>query len=313
MQKNILYYKFVPVENPDELRKWQTLLAAERGLRGRILVSRHGINGTLGGDKEALEDYIEHMEQSVNGVLFEEKRMPDLSAITYKWSDGGWHDFPRLSVKYRDEIVSFNASEELEVNENGVKNGGTHLTPDELHALVEERGDEVIFYDGRNAYEAYVGRFKNAIIPNVKTTRDFKQDIESGEISRFKDRPIVTYCTGGIRCEILSTLMIQRGYKEVYQIDGGIVKYGEAYPDNGLWEGKLYVFDKRMVEQFSNTAEDIADCVSCESKTSEFANCDNKQCNQLIIMCASCQSTAKYCPVCKSEELALRARVSKVA
>ena len=108
---------------------------------------------------------------------------------------------------------------------------------------LKKRGEEVIFYDGRNAYEAQVGRFKNTIVPNVKTTRDFKKDIESGEISKFKDRPIVTYCTGGIRCEILSSLMVNRGYKEVYQIDGGIVKYGEAFKDNGLWEGKLYVFD----------------------------------------------------------------------
>lgn len=309
MQKNILFYKFTPVENPDEVRKWQTLIAAERGIRGRILVSKHGINGTLGGDIEALEDYIEQMELTADGVSFEDKAIADFSGITYKWSAGGWDKYPKLSVKYRDEIVSFKAPEELEVSKKGVINGGVHLTPDALHKLVQARGDEVLFYDGRNAYEAQVGRFKGAIVPNVKTTKDFKQDLESGEISKFKDRPIVTYCTGGIRCEILSTLMIQRGYKEVYQIDGGIVKYGEKFKDDGLWEGKLYVFDGRMVEGFSDKAEDIADCVSCDNKTSEFANCDNITCNQLIIMCSDCQAKARYCPICKSEDLVLRTRI----
>lgn len=313
MQKIILFYKFTPINNPDETRKWQTLLAAERGLRGRILISEQGINGTLGGDIEALEDYIEQMDATAAGASYASKELPDLSDITYKWSEGSWQQFPRLSVKCRDEIVSFKAGNELRVNEKGVINGGVHLTPDQLHELVARRGDDVIFYDGRNAYEAQVGRFKNAIVPNVTTTRDFKRDIESGEISKYKDRPVVTYCTGGIRCEILSTLMVQRGFKEVYQIDGGIVKYGEAYKDDGLWEGKLYVFDSRMVTGFSDKAEDIAQCVSCDNKTSEFANCDNMICNQLIIMCADCQATAKYCPVCKSEDLALRVRTKPVA
>jgi UPF0176 protein len=103
-------------------------------------------------------------------------------------------------------------------------------------------------------------------------------------------------------------MMLNRGYKEVYQIDGGIVKYGQKYKNDGLWEGKLYVFDNRMVTAFDESAEDIGDCATCDNKTSEFANCDNMKCNKLIVMCSECQATVKKCPVCKSEELALRVR-----
>lgn len=147
-------------------------------------------------------------------------------------------DFPRISVKVRDEIVTFGAPGELQVDENGVVGGGTHLRPEELHELVEAKqkeGTQVQFFDGRNAFEAQIGRFKNAIVPEVDTTRDFLEEIDSGKYDHLKDQPIVTYCTGGIRCEVLSALMINRGFQEVYQMQGGIVRYGEKYGDAGLW------------------------------------------------------------------------------
>jgi UPF0176 protein len=156
---------------------------------------------------------------------------------------------------------------------------------------VEEKGDDVIFYDGRNMYEAQIGRFKNTVIPNTVTSRDFKQDLESGEISKYKDRPIVTYCTGGIRCEILSAMMKNRGYKEVYQMDGGIVKYGETFKDEGLWEGKLFVFDDRMKMGFSDRAKDIASCERCGAKTSHQINSTNIR-RKLHVVCEGCAAYA---------------------
>src|SRR5690606_16655208 len=103
-----------------------------------------------------------------------------------------------------------------------------------------------------------------------------------------KERPIVTYCTGGISCEILSVLMKNRGFKEVYQIDGGIVKYGEKFGDDGFWEGKLYIFDGRMTHEFSSNAKDIGDCVHCHGKTSNFENCADSACNRLVLVCKKC-------------------------
>lgn len=284
MQKVILYYYFVPIEDPESVKLWQRNLCQRLGLKGRVLISEHGINGTLGGDINDVKAYVREMREH-----------PKFKKTVFKWSDGEGNDFPKLKVKVRPEIVSFKVTDELKVDENGVVGGGKHLKPEQLHKLLEERGDEVIFYDGRNALEAQVGRFKNTIIPNVKTSKDFVRDIESGEISKFKDRPIVTYCTGGIRCEILSSMMRNRGYKEVYQMDGGIVKYGEKYGNEGYWEGKLYVFDGRLVTAFSEDAEDIGICSQCEKKTSRFTNCANAKCNKHLLICQDCSQDGDIC------------------
>lgn len=279
MEKIILYYKFLPISDPETVMFWQRALCERFGLKGRILISPHGINGTIGGDLKAVKSYVKEMNTH-----------PKFKGITYKWSDGGLEHFPKLKVKVKPEIVAFDAADELVVSENGVENGGKHLKPAALHKLMAERGDEVIFYDGRNMYEAQIGRFKNTIVPNVTTSREFIKDIEEGEISKYKDRPIVTYCTGGIRCEILSVLMRNRGYKEVYQLDGGIVKYGEAYGDEGYWEGKLFVFDDRMQMGFSDKAVDIASCEKCGAKTSNQVNSTNIR-RRLHVLCKSCAAT----------------------
>lgn len=286
MHKVILYYKFVPVSDPAMTVRWQKELCSRLKLKGRIIVNKHGINGTLGGDIESLREYKREMNRS---IIFK--------GIVYKWSDGTGSEFPRLSIKVRDELVSFKTPDEIEVDENGVKNGGKHLKPEALHKLIDEKGEDVVFFDGRNKYEAEVGRFKNAIVPETETTRDFVSEIESGKYDDIKNKPIVTYCTGGIRCEILSALMKNRGFNEVYQIDGGIVKYGEKYGDDGLWEGSLHIFDDRMSHRFSDKSKDIGSCTHCQGKTSNYENCSNLACNKLVLMCEKCK-TKTLCVNC---------------
>lgn len=282
----ILYYKFAPLSDPEMTMRWQHELCTRLGLKGRVIVSSHGINGTLGGEIENLRQYKREMNRS--GVF---------RGITYKWSDSAGKEFPRLSVKVRPELVAFGVPGEVEVNEKGVVGGGKHLKPEKLHELVKKRGSDVVFFDGRNNYEAAVGRFKNAVVPNTKTTRDFVKEIESSKYDGIKDKPVVTYCTGGVRCEVLSALMKKRGFKEVYQVDGGIVKYGEKYGDDGLWEGSLYIFDGRMSQRFSEKSKDIGECVHCSSKTSRYVNCSDKSCNKLVLVCKKCakKSSEEYC------------------
>jgi UPF0176 protein len=277
LKKIILYYAFAPVEDPKAVMLWQRALCRSLNLRGRILISKHGINGTLGGDMEDLKKYCR-----------ETKEYAGFGKTDFKWSDGTGNDFPRLSVKVRKELVAFTTPEEIKVEKSGVVNGGKHLKPAEVNALVAERGDDVVFFDGRNAFEAKIGRFKNAVVPNVETTHDFIAELESGKYDHLKDKPVVTYCTGGIRCEILSAVMINRGFKEVYQIEGGIVRYGERYRDKGLWEGSLYVFDGRMNVDFSKDAKTIGECEACSKKTSSFRNCSNLGCRDLVLLCDSC-------------------------
>lgn len=183
------------------MRLWQRSLCESLGLRGRILVSKHGINGTLGGDKAALKLYIRQTKE------YEGFRRTD-----FKWSEGGAKHFAKLRVRLKKELVTFGAEEELLVGAKGVIGGGKHLKPEEVNQLVRDRGDEVVFFDGRNAFEARIGKFKNAIVPNVETTHDFVKEIESGRYDHLKNKPVVTYCTGGIRCEILSVAMKNRGF-----------------------------------------------------------------------------------------------------
>jgi UPF0176 protein len=293
MQKIILYYKFTPVSEPEMMRLWQRTLCEKLNLQGRILISKHGINGTLAGNINDLKQYVKEF-----------KRFAGFKGTVFKWSDGSSSDFPKLSVKVRDEIVTFGAADELKVNEHGVVGGGKHLKPEEVHQLVKERGEDVVFFDGRNAYEAKVGKFKNAVVPETRTTKDFLKELEGDKYADIKDKPVVTYCTGGVRCEVLSSLMKNRGFKEVYQMDGGIVKYGEKYGDDGLWEGSLYVFDGRMGVKFSDKAKDIGECVHCQGKTSNYENCANKACNELILVCKNCQQQT-YCPKCVSASAAV--------
>lgn len=279
MQKILLYYKFTPVKDPEAVKLWQKVLCDSLNLRGRILVTRHGLNGTVGGDIEDLKKYIK-----------ETKKFPGFKDIVWKWSDGTRDDFPRMSVKHRRELVGFkNSDDEFAVDEHGVIDGGVHLSPKQVHEMVEKYGDDVVFFDGRNAHEAKIGRFKNAVVPDTRTSRDFIAELESDKYDDIKHKKVISYCTGGIRCEVISAMMKKRGFTDVYQIDGGIVKYGEQYGDDGLWEGALRVFDRRMTMNFSDHAKTIGECTHCHGKTSNFENCAEVSCNDLVLICETCK------------------------
>ncbi|WP_139415512.1 rhodanese-related sulfurtransferase [Agromyces laixinhei] len=299
LAKILLYYAFTPLADPDAVRLWQRDLAESLGLRGRILISEHGINGTLGGEMGSLKRYVRKTRE-----------YPAFKHIDFKWSEGtgldehgASADFPKLSVKVRDEIVSFGAPGELAVDRRGVVGGGTKLSPEALHELVAERGDDVVFFDGRNALEASIGRFAGAVLPDVETTRDFVDELESGKYDELKGRPVVTYCTGGIRCEVLSSLMTSRGFGEVYQLDGGIVRYGERFGDDGYWQGSLYVFDKRGSIDFSDHAAVIGACEGCGAPTNRTANCTDAACHTELVTCESCDAVT-----CAAHDLADGAR-----
>ena len=287
LQKIILFYAFTPLEDPEAIKLWQQALCESLGIKGRILISPHGINGTLGGDMSALKKYV-RVTKSYAGF----------KKIDFKWSEGTGDDFPRLRIRVRDELVAFGAPDELQVDQSGVVGGGVHLRPEEVNKLVEEKGDEVIFFDGRNAFEAKIGKFKNAVVPDVTTTHDFVSEIESGKYDHLKEKPIVTYCTGGIRCEILSSVMKKRGFKEVYQIKGGIVRYGNKFGDKGLWEGSLYTFDNRLSIDFAANPALIGECDNCKAPTRQFYNCTTASCHQLALLCEPCgaDSSSRACP-----------------
>jgi UPF0176 protein len=287
--KVLLYYGFAPLADPEAIRLWQRTLCESLGLRGRIIVAKTGINGTLGGDVIELKKYVRQT-----------KAYAPFKNIVFKWSegnppleDGSTSDFPRLSVKVRDELVTFGAPEELQVDENGVVNGGTHLTPEQLHELVEQK--DVVFFDGRNQIESEIGHFKGAVRPAVETTREFIAELESGKYDHLKDKPVVTYCTGGIRCEVLTPIMKNRGFKELYQVDGGIATYADKFGDDGLWEGSLYVFDGRITVDYSDHTAQVGSCDGCGTATNRVADCGDVSCIRQMVRCEACEAANPLC------------------
>lgn len=282
VHKVLLYYGFTPLADPEAIRLWQRDLCESLGLGGRILISPHGINGTVGGELSAMKKYWRKTREYA-----------PFKNIDFKWSEGTGGDFPRLSVKVRKELVGFGAPDEVAVDEHGVVGGGTHLKPEELHELVAKK--DVVFFDGRNKWEAEIGRFKGAVVPDVETSHDFIRELDSGKYDDLKNKPIVTYCTGGVRCELLSAMMINRGFTEVYQIDGGIVRYGEAFGDAGLWEGALAIFDKRKAVTFTPEAKVIGSCVRCGTPSARLENCADLGCRSQMVLCDSCAEHEQFC------------------
>lgn len=278
MQKVILFYKFVPVPDPATVMFWQRNLCERLNLKGRLIIAEQGINGTLSGDINDVKMYIRDMNKH-----------PLFKKIQYKWSDGKGNDFPRLSVKVRPELVTLAPDETFDVF-----NSTKGLKPAAWHKYIEEHPD-VLILDARNDYESDIGAFKakNVIKPKIKNFRDIKPELEKLP----KDQPILTYCTGDIRCEYLSAYMTHKGFDEVYHLDGGIVKYGQEFGDEGHWEGKLFVFDDRLNIGFSEKSKDIGACVHCNNKTSNHINCADVSCNQLILVCENCADKTSYCPI----------------
>jgi len=271
------------------VKLWQHDLCASLGLKGRILVSPHGINGTVGGPMNAVKRYVRRTRE-----------YPLFKDTDFKWSEGSGDDFPRLQVRVRPEIVTFGVPDEIKVDANGIVGGGNHLTPHQVNELVAAR-DDVVFFDGRNAYEAEIGRFRGAVVPGVDTTPGFLSEIESGKYDHLKDRPIITYCTGGVRCEVLSVLMKNRGFSEVYQLEGGIVRYGETFGNKGLWEGSLYVFDGRSTVTFGKGGNVLGRCVHCCSPTDRFKNCANDACRARTLLCGNCAEENPHCVDCSTK------------
>ncbi len=305
MQKIILYYKFTVVKDPAMAVRWQQELCARLNLRGRIIIAAHGINGTLGGELGQIENYIKHMDLT-----------PEFKGIVYKWSDGSslepdnqkpgnqaiTIDFPRLNIRVRDELVTLEPEKHEADEKDGdnhaydnaskvfdVYDTGTPLEPAAWRTYLEEHPDAIVF-DARNDYESDIGKFRGAITPKIKTFKDIKQELKKLP----KDQPILTYCTGDIRCEYLSAYMKHTGFSSVYHLDGGIIKYGQQFGDDDFWQGKCYVFDKRMSIGFSEKSEDIATCTiaGCAAKTSHQENCADSSCDLQFVVCRNCVADA---------------------
>lgn len=277
MNRIILFYKYVTIQSPNAVKEELLSLCQNLGLKGRILLATEGINATLAGKLTAINDFISYM--SVHSLF---------DGIDFKDSSGTLNDFPRLEIKVKQEIVKLGiAPDKLTALE-----GGKHLSPREAHALIESNKNLVIL-DARNNYESRIGTFEKAIKPDINTFREFPSYIDQNE-ELLKDKDVLMYCTGGIRCERASAYVQKKGIaKNVYQITGGIHRYVEQFPD-GFFKGKNYVFDNRI--SIKVTDDILGTCLLCDVSADEYYNCMNARCNKHFIGCDNC--IAQYQRTC---------------
>lgn len=262
----LLYYKYVRVENPAGLMSAQRELCESLGLKGRILIAGEGINGTVAGTAEAAEAYKNAL-----------RALPEFADVVFKASLADAQPFPRLEIKVRREIVTLGAGEALDP----ASQGAPHLSPDEWRRMIEE--EDVVLFDVRNRYESEVGRFKGAITPPIENFRELPAILP--RYSEFKDRKVLMYCTGGIRCEKASALFRQAGFRHVFQLEGGIVTYGERHGD-AHWEGDCFVFDGRMMVPVGASAErePAGRCEHTGAPTRNVVNCLHDPCHRFMLV-----------------------------
>lgn len=263
MYQVILYYNFEPIENPDVFCKAHKTFCKEIGLKGRIYISEEGINGTAGGTKEQIEKYKNYVWS-----------LPGFDDTEFKQEESDYIPFAKLICKTRDEIVA------LHVDDVNPENGGNYLAPDEWRKVMESQEDYVMI-DVRNNYESKIGHFKGALTPDVENFYDFPKWLKQANIP--KDKKVLMYCTGGIRCEKFSVLMKEEGWDDVNQLHGGILKY--AQQEGGKhFEGKCFVFDDRLVVPVNpNDLEPIARCEITGKPADTYINCANMECNKLFV------------------------------
>ena len=290
----LLFYKYIKIEDPEGFADKQRNLCVENDILGRIIVSHEGINGTVSGKREGTEVYRNQTLKDLgNGEMeFKTDLVED-------------HAFKKLSVKVRPEIVSLHLKSEEDINPN--TSTGERLTPEEF--LNEIENNDVIVFDGRNKYESDLGKFKGAVCPPVGNFREFPEWIREN-FSDSKDKRILTYCTGGIRCEKLSGFLIKEGFKSVAQLDGGIINYGKNPKTKGKhFEGECYVFDQRIgVDVNSSNPSIVSVCTHCNEPSSRYRNCAWKPCNDQVFICSSCEENfGKFCcEDCRSASLELK-------
>lgn len=276
----LLYYKYVSIQYPQQVVNWIRALCQRLNLKGRILVATEGINGTVGGTPEAIEEF---KKEFLAHPLF--------GGTDLKESAGSADHFPRLMVKVKNEIVALG----INPDELTVKDTGIHLTPEQTHELIANK-ENLIILDTRNDYESRIGKFKNAIIPPLASFRDFPKYIEDN-LELFKDKEVLMYCTGGVRCErATAVLNVKNVAKQVYQIDGGICRYVEKFPE-GFFRGKNYVFDDRIALKVNDDI--LSDCDLCHTPADTYTNCMNAFCNKQFIACKTCRDNLEY--TCSSD------------
>ena len=242
-------YHFVALPDFEDLRGPLTDFCAARGIKGTLLLAREGINGTVAGSHEAIDELIGYLK---SGNVFQNR----LSGLDVKYSFSNRAPFRRMKVRLKQEIVTLRASEA-----DPTQLVGTYVEPDDWNEIISD--PEMVVIDTRNDYEVAIGTFKGALDPETQSFTDFK-DWVSEHLDPEKHKKVAMFCTGGIRCEKASSYMLAHGFEEVYHLKGGILRYLEEKPeDESLWEGGCFVFDDRVAVGHDLVPLDFLLCHAC--------------------------------------------------
>lgn len=268
----LLFYKFVELDDLENFKKAHLAACEKIGLKGKILVAEEGINGSVSGTVEQTEAYKELLTSD-----------PRFSDIAFKEEIGTFHPFRRMVVKIKPEIIRIDQKVDM-------SKVGKYLEPQEFLELYEKNEDMLIL-DTRNDYEYEVGHFKNAVKSDISTFREFPAFVE--KLKDYKDKKVVMYCTGGIRCEKASAYMLSQGFKDVSQLHGGVITYVQNLP-NTTWEGSCFVFDDRLTTNMGQT-DQLNECIHCGTNTDLMRNCKNQECNKKVFFCPGCREEMHSC------------------
>ncbi|RFB18375.1 rhodanese-related sulfurtransferase [Bacillus sp. HNG] len=279
----LLYYQYVTIENPAEFAKEHLAFCKEIGLKGRILVATEGINGTVSGTVEQTDKYMEEMRKD-----------PRFASIVFKIDEADGHAFKKMHVRPRPELVNLSLEDDI----NPLELTGKYLSPKEFYEKMQDQN--TIILDARNTYEYDLGHFRGAIRPDVETFRDLPQWVRENK-DMLEGKKILTYCTGGIRCEKFSGWLVREGFEEVGQLHGGIATYGKDPEVQGdLWDGQLYVFDERIAVPVNQKEHVIVGKDHFTGEPCErYVNCANPECNEQIL--CSEENEHKYLRGCTHE------------
>ncbi|WP_223590323.1 oxygen-dependent tRNA uridine(34) hydroxylase TrhO [Neobacillus bataviensis] len=279
----LLYYKYVQIENPEETVNEHRQVCQDLGLLGRIIIASEGINGTVSGTIKQTDDYIKWMDEH-----------PLFSGTVFKIDEATEHAFKKLRVRHRPELVTLRLEDDVDPHVLT----GKHLKPREFFEAMQR--EDTVVIDARNDYEFDLGHFRGAVRPDILNFRDLPQWIRENK-QEFEGKKILTYCTGGIRCEKFSGWLRQEGFEDVSQLEGGIVTYGKDPEVQGeLWDGQLYVFDERISVPVNRkehvvVGKDFYTGEPCE----RYVNCANPECNRKIL--CSEESEHKHLRSCSHE------------
>ncbi len=282
-RKTISFYRYVIMEDVNEFRDELYINFSDLNCLGRIYVAREGINAQMSVPEHNMDEFLKYMETTA--YL---KNMP----IKYAVEDDG-KSFYKLIVRLRNKILA----DGLDDNSYDVTNVGNHLTALEFHKLAQK--EDTLVIDMRNRYESEIGHFKTAYCPDVDTFRD-EILMVSEKFKNEKDKKVLLYCTGGIRCEKASAYLKHKGFEDVNQLHGGVIEYARQIQKLDLkseYIGKNFVFDNRMGEKIDDQI--IGKCHQCGNSSDKHVNCANDACHLLFIQCDKCGE--KYDNCCSTE------------